>query len=173
MSKIKGENLSKSYPQAGKAAYAVLVKQHYRSVFAICFGVLGNVHDAEDIAQEAMLKGFQNIGKLNKDEKYEAWIMRIAKNLCIDFLRRRKRTKEIVAEQKSEPKTQAQDNHDLQHAIRQLPQELRLPLTMYYFEQKNAKIIADKLEISHSGACQKIRDARKMLHEILTERLEK
>ena len=55
----------------------------------------------------------------------------------------------------------------------QYHQELRLPLTMYYFEQKNAKIIAEKLKISHSGACQRLRDARKMLHEILTEGVKK
>jgi DNA-directed RNA polymerase specialized sigma subunit len=41
---------------------------------------------------------------------------------------------------------------------------------MYYFDGKNAKTIAEKLDISHSGACQKIREARKQLHELLTER---
>ena len=162
-----------SYRQAGIAAYTILVKQHYRSIFALCLGMLGNIHDAEDLAQEAMLKGFQNIHKLDKNEQFEAWIMRIAKNLCIDFLRRRKKANEIVSRQKTESNTITNENHDLQNAIKQLPQELRLPLTMYYFEQKNAKVIAGKLEISHSSACQRIRDARKMLHEILTERKEK
>ncbi|MCP4257618.1 MAG: hypothetical protein GY774_08860 [Planctomycetes bacterium] len=51
-----------------------------------------------------------------------------------------------------------------------MPQELRLPLTMYYFDGKNAKTIAEKLKISHSGACQRIRAARKQLHELLSER---
>jgi len=41
---------------------------------------------------------------------------------------------------------------------------------MFYFNGKNAKTIADKLNISHSGACQKIREARRQLHELLTER---
>ena len=99
--------------------------------------------------------------------------MRIAKNLCIDFLRRKKKANEIVSKQKEESNNVTSENHDLQNAIKQLPQELRLPLTMYYFEQKNAKVIAGKLEISHSNTCQRIRQARKMLHEILTERVEK
>jgi RNA polymerase sigma-70 factor, ECF subfamily len=165
--------LVSAYNQAGIAAYAVLVKQHYRGVFALCLGMLGNIHDAEDMAQEAMLRGFQNIEKLDKNERFDAWIIKIAKNLCIDFIRRRKKGNEIVSEQIMATITSTSENHDLQHAIKQLPQELRLPLTMYYFEQKNAKVIAEKLEISHSGACQKIREARKMLHEILTERVEK
>ena len=165
--------MNSAYKQTSIAAYGILVKEHYRSVFALCLGMLGNVHDAEDMVQEAILKGFQNINKLDKNELFGAWIMRIAKNLCIDFLRRRKKTIEIVVEKQAESETIKNENHDLQHAIQKLPQELRLPLTMYYFEQKNAKVIADKLEISHSNACQKIRQARKMLHEILTERVEK
>lgn len=167
------KNLFGDCRRGDKSAYAVLVKRYYRSVFAVCLGMLGNIHDAEDMAQEAMLNGLSKIKNLDSSDKFEAWILRIAKNLCIDFLRRRKRTSEIVAEQITQATTAANENHVLQQAVRQLPQELRLPLTMYYFEQKNAKIIAEKLEISHSGACRRIRDARKMLHEILTERLGK
>lgn len=168
MNETSNENLVRNCRQGDRAAYATLVRKHYRSVFALCLGVLGNIHDAEDMAQEAMLKGFQKIKNLSSSEKFEVWILRIARNLCIDFLRRRKRTREIIAEQMTEATPASNENHVLQQAIKRLPQELRLPLTMYYFEQKNAKIIAAKLEISHSGACQRIRDARKMLHEILT-----
>lgn len=150
-----------------KTAYAVLVKRHYRHVFAMCLGVLGNVDDAEDIVQEAMLKGLLKIKKLDKAKQFESWILQIARNLCIDFLRRRKCTKAIGIEQ---PAQRIGKNHDLQQAIRQLPQELRVPLTMYYFDGKNAKTIAEKLDISYSGACQRVRAARKRLHELLTER---
>jgi RNA polymerase sigma-70 factor (ECF subfamily) len=167
------ENMILNCRQGDKAAYTMLVKKHYRSVFAVCLGILGNINDAEDMAQEAMLKGFQKIQNLGSGDKYEAWIMRIARNLCIDFLRRKKRTKEIITEKMMEPKAGTNENHNLQQAVRRLPQELRVPLTMFYFEQKNAKNIARKFDISHSGACQRIREARKMLHEILTERVEK
>ena len=164
------ENVVQACRQGDMAAYALLVKRHYRHVFAVCLGVLGNVHDAEDVAQEAMLKGMLKIQKLNKDERFESWILQIAKNLCIDFLRRRKRVMPLAGEQPMQAGQTTKENHDLEHAIRRLPQELRLPLTMYYFDGKNAKTIAAKLNISHSGACQKIRTARKQLHELLTER---
>jgi len=153
-----------------KAAYAVLVNRHYRHVFALCLGVLGNVHDAEDIAQDAMLKGLEKIKKLGRGEQFEAWILQIAKNLCIDFLRRRRRIKPPGSEQPMQAGQRSQENHELEQAIRQLPKELRIPLVMYYFGKKNAKIIAEKLNISHSGACQRIRTARKELHKFLTER---
>ena len=164
------ENVVRACQRDDKAAYAVLVKRHYRHVFAMCLGVLGNVHDAEDIAQEAMLKGLLKIKKLDKAEQFEVWILKIARNLCVDFLRRNKRIKRIGVKQPTQSGHRTSKNENLQQAIRRLPQELRVPLTMYYFDGKNAKTIAEKLDISHSGACQRIRLARKQLHELLTER---
>jgi len=164
------ESLVRACQRDDKTAYAVLVKRHYRHVFAMCLGMLGNVDDAEDIAQEAMLKGLLKINKLDKAEQFESWILQIARNISIDFLRRRKRTKVFGIKQQIQPAQRTGENHDLQQAIRRLPQELRVPLTMFYFDGKNAKTISRKLNISHSGACQKIRAARRQLHKLLTER---
>jgi DNA-directed RNA polymerase specialized sigma24 family protein len=57
----------------------------------------------------------------------------------------------------------------LEQAIRRLPLELRLPLTLYYFEEENAATIAKKLNISHSLVCQRLRAARNELHALLTQ----
>ncbi len=165
------ENSVRTLRQGDKAAYADLIKTHYRSVFALSLGMLCNVQDAEDATQEAILRGLQNINKLPFDVNIEAWLLQIAKNFCIDILRRKSKIKAIVVEPSDGSKVVSNENHNLQRALGRLPQELRLPLIMYYFQQKNAKNIAEKLNISHSGACKRIRDARKMLHEILTERV--
>jgi RNA polymerase sigma-70 factor (ECF subfamily) len=157
--------------QGDKSAYAVLVERHYRHVFAMCFGMLANVHDAEDIAQDAMLKGLSKIAELRQGIQFGRWILRIAINLCVDLIRSRKRIKRVDAEYSAIAQQAMNENHDLHHAIERLPKELRVPLVMYYFENKNAKAIAERLNISHSGACQKIRSARQQLHELLTGRL--
>jgi len=156
--------------QGDKNAYAVLVQRHYRHVFAMCFGMLANVHDAEDIAQDAILKGLSKIAELREGIQFGHWILRIAGNLCIDLIRRRKRIKHLCAEYPAIAQQAINENHDLHGAIKKLPKELRVPLVMYYFENKNAKAIAERLNISHSGACQKIRSARQQLHELLTGR---
>ena len=153
-----------------KAAYAVLVERHYKGVFGLCLGILGNVHDAEDVTQDAMLKVLSKIKKLKRADQFEGWILQIARNLCIDFLRRQKRIRAFGVKKTKPSGRQTNDHDDLQQAIRRLPRELRVPLTMFYFDGKKAKTIASKLNISHSGACQKIREARRQLHELLTER---
>ncbi len=70
------------------SAYAELVEAYSGHVFGICLGMLSNSHDDEDIAQQALLKGFTDINHLQNSEQFGVWIRRIAKNLCIDFIRR-------------------------------------------------------------------------------------
>ena len=153
-----------------KAAYAILAGKHYRHVFALCLGMVANAHDAEDVAQETMLKGLVSLRRLAKPQQFESWILRIARNLCIDLLRRRKRTKVLPVEAEPVAQPAAPEDHDLEAAIRRLPLELRLPLTLFYFEGKDAGSIASKLDISPSLAYERLRAARKELHELLIEK---
>jgi len=153
-----------------KAAYERLVREHYGHVFAVCYGVLLNVHDAEDAAQETMLKGLTKIATLMNPEQFRPWILRVARNLCIDVLRRQKRRKPPAKPVSTPAEPRLHTQPDLEQAIRRLPSELRVPLLMYYFDGRSAKAIADNLNISYSGACQKLRLARRQLHELLSER---
>ncbi len=164
------ENMVRACQQGDTSAYAGLVQRHYRHVFALSLGLLANVHDAEDIAQDALLKGLQSIGRLAQPEQFESWILRIAKNLCVDLLRRRKRIKVHAAEPEAAQPPDSAAGHDLEQALRRLPQELRLPLTLFYFEHKDAGSIAQQLDISPSLTYDRLRAARQELHKLLTER---
>ncbi len=81
-----------------RSAYAGLVRRHYNHVFLVCLGVLGNVHDAEDVAQEAMLKGFERIRQLRAGAQFGGWVVAIARNLSINQLRKRKTAEKAVSE---------------------------------------------------------------------------
>jgi len=70
--------------------YTELVRDHSARIFAICFSMLSNRDDAEDITQLAFLKGFTDIKQLRDINKFSAWITQIAKHMCLDFLRRKK-----------------------------------------------------------------------------------
>jgi RNA polymerase sigma-70 factor (ECF subfamily) len=157
-------------PDADKAAYATLVGTHYRRVFGVCFGMLSNVHDAEDVAQETLLKGFLSLRRLAKPERFEPWILRIAKNLCVDLLRRRKRARNLPVEPEPTVGADTHENHDLEWAMARLPQELRLPLVLFYFEHRDAGSIAGTLGISQSLVYERLRAARESLHKLLIER---
>jgi len=152
-----------------KDAYAELVRRYYKLVFAVCFGILANAADAEDAAQDAMLAGYLKIGSLHSNERYEQWIIQIAKNLCIDMVRRKRHVKLILAQNIGQIAVKPQENHqDLEAGIKRLPLELRMPLIMYYFNGKNLVSIAERFKISHTQVSKRINEARKQLFKWLT-----
>jgi len=151
-----------------RSAYADLVRRHYNHVFLVCLGVLSNVHDAEDVAQDATIKGFERIRQLRDGSQFGAWVGKIARNLSINVLRKRQAVERTVGDKNHAERPRAESAHEGLHgAIAQLPCDLRLPLVMYYFDGRSVKTVARKLDISTSGVYLKLRTAIKELHEIL------
>ena len=169
MNRCSDENLVAVSCAGDRKAYTALVKKYYRYVFLVCMGMLGNVHDAEDIAQDAMLKGFIEINKLRDGSQFGSWITRIAKNMCINLTRREKHSRKAVEEKAKQPDEHKTQNYRLSRAIKTLPKEIRLPLLMYYFDGQSVKNVAEKLNISKAGVYVKLRTATKQLHEILIQ----
>ncbi len=152
---------------AGEAAYEAFFRNHYRQVFAVCLGMLNNVHDAEDAAQETMLRGLVK-GPESDAEGFRCWIVRVARNLCVDVLRKRKRLQPPATERVVQARSDVNARYDLEQALRRLPMELRVPLLMYYFDGRNATSIAERLNVSTATACQRLRMARRQLHDLMT-----
>jgi len=135
----------------------------------VCLGTLGNAHDAEDIAQDAMLKGFEQIRKLRDGAQFGRWVAKISKNLCLNLVRRRRYAKKAMEETAAQPYQNLTENDNLRQAIEKLSQEFRLPLVMYYFDGMGVKTVAKRLNMSTSGVYLKLRTAIKQLHELLLE----
>jgi len=149
------------------SAYMGLVKAYCGHVFAICLGMLGHREDAEDIAQQALLKGFADIRQLRNGGQFEAWIGRIAKNLCIDFIRREKRRRNAFAKRIEAHASGSGEYAELESALANLPKEYRLALVLYYFDGRGTKNIAETLEISEAAVHARMSRARKKLRKLL------
>ncbi len=153
-----------------KDAYGKLVQRYYKQLFLVCLGIVGNVQDAEDLAQESILKGFLEISKLRNNAQFGPWIIRIARNLSINFVRREQRGREILNRNMVSSVQVHKPNDNLRQAIEKLPMEIRLPLVMYYFDGRNVQKVADNLEISSSAVYTKLRIGLKQLHRLLNEK---
>ncbi|HNS22876.1 MAG TPA: sigma-70 family RNA polymerase sigma factor [Sedimentisphaerales bacterium] len=154
-----------------RTAYAGLVRRHYDHVFVVCLGVLGSIHDAEDVAQDAMLKGFEQIRQLRDGAQFASWVVAIGRNLSINQLRKRKvADKTFHGERPTEQVAPGSGHEDLERAVARLPQDLRAPLVMYYFDGQDVKTVAQRLEVSPSGVYLKLRTAVRRLHKMLTVR---
>lgn len=169
MSDRSDENLVVACLTGDRSAYGLLVKRHYKLVFLTCLGILGNAHDAEDIAQETMLKGYMKLKTLQNGSQFGPWLTRIAKNLCINLIRKTKHAKRFAAEKIVTANQRVNKYDNLQKAIEKLPQEIRAPLVMYYFDGRSIKTVADRLEMSSSSVYLRLRAAITELHSLLAK----
>src|SRR5699024_5046761 len=71
-------------------AYEEIVLLFQDRIYQHCFRLVGNVHEAEDLAQEAFIRAYVNIHSFDTKRKFSTWIYRIATNVSIDRLRKRK-----------------------------------------------------------------------------------
>ena len=76
--------------QGDELAWEVLVRQHQGRICAIAYGYLGDQDEAFDLAQEIFVRIYQRLHTCEDAEKFQAWMTRIARNACIDHLRRLK-----------------------------------------------------------------------------------
>jgi RNA polymerase sigma-70 factor (ECF subfamily) len=74
-------------------AYDALVSHYLRRVVSTAWNIVRNAHDAEDIAQEAFVRAYQNIGRFRVGEPFGPWVNRIATNLALDLFKHRKRVR--------------------------------------------------------------------------------
>jgi RNA polymerase sigma-70 factor (ECF subfamily) len=150
-----------------KSAYARLVKAYSARVFALSLGILGNSHDAEDTAQQALLKAFTDIDQLRDGERFGSWLCKITRNLCIDLVRKRRRSSEMPLRRAPTEKGRADGLAELKTALAKLPEEQRLALVLYYFDGRTAGNIAETLDISEMAVHTRLSRARKKLRALL------
>lgn len=106
-------------------AYRVLVERHSHNVFRLAYRMTGNRHDAEEVVQEAFLRGYQKLGQFAARSNFGTWVYRIAANYAIDRLRQRQKEDS----RRQAPTAQDQDgmeNDPLNHVPDRAPTPERL-----------------------------------------------
>jgi RNA polymerase sigma-70 factor (ECF subfamily) len=71
-------------------AYRVLVDRHSRNIYQLAYRMMGNPQDAEEVVQEAFLRGYLKLKQFAGNANFGTWVYRIAANHAIDLLRQRK-----------------------------------------------------------------------------------
>jgi RNA polymerase sigma-70 factor (ECF subfamily) len=108
---------------------------YQEDVFRVCLGFSRNPWDAEDLSQEVYLKAFQKIGSVREPEALRAWLLRIARNTCLDHQKKgrlfrlfRRNVDPVDAREASNQHEDVQTRErlaKLKEAVRRLPDKLR------------------------------------------------
>jgi len=184
---IPDVDLVANYLAGDRNAGADLIQRHASAVYAACLGLLADPDQAQDAAQETLLKGMKKLGTLQDGSLFRSWIVSIAYNLCRDSRRQVKRRKELLdqhldlrmantdhSRQVTIPglgtggsPQKVTEEPDLSLALARLPEKFRIPLLLYYFDGLNTALVAEALEISQTGAATRLCRARRALRAIL------
>ncbi|HTH52998.1 MAG TPA: sigma-70 family RNA polymerase sigma factor [Edaphobacter sp.] len=73
-----------------KEAYGALVARHSQNVFRVAFRITGDEADADEVVQEAFLRGYQRLSSFESRSEFGTWIYRIAVNCALNMISKRK-----------------------------------------------------------------------------------
>jgi RNA polymerase sigma-70 factor, ECF subfamily len=163
-----------------------LVRPYERRVYAAAFAILRNQQDAEDAAQEAMLKAFANIGKFRAEARFSTWLIQITVN---EALMRRRRERAVTMEGIDDRREEDSDyaprdfadwreipsealerkeiRERLAQALATLDRKYREVFVLRDMEQLNIQETAEALGISVAAVKTRLLRARLMLRDLL------
>jgi len=156
-------------PPAGTAeARDRFVNENLRRIFLQIYRLVGNVHDAQDLTQEAFIKALQRQDQLKDEQKAAHWLSRIATNTALDFLRRHGRVRftEINEAPQSHMETpelsvlRLEQRDWLADGMERLTPRERAALVLRDVEELSADEVARRLDCSKATVRSHIANAR-------------
>ena len=174
--------------QAGNTdAFEPLVTAYEKTLYNLCYKMLGNREDAEDAVQEAFIKIFRALNDYRGDSRFSTWIYRIAVNTCNDMLRRKNRVQVIslYEQQEDGEETELQipeegntpeellerklTRESVDQGLQALPEEQRTILLLREIQGLSYEEIAEIQHLDGGTVRSRIHRARKKLCRWLQE----
>jgi RNA polymerase sigma-70 factor, ECF subfamily len=158
-------------------AFRGLVDRHLPTVLAIARRMLRDDAEAEDVAQETMLRLWRNAAGLELGPHgVRPWLRRVASNLCIDRVRARRNTS-VVEDVPEESVPASQVRHVAERelgarvdaALKALPERQRLAITLFHYEGMSQVEVGEVLGVSDEAVESLLARARRTLKVALKE----
>lgn len=164
-----------------RQAFGVLIDLYQHKVYQICLRMVGNHQEAEDLAQETFLRAYLNIDSYETDKKFSSWLYRIATNVSIDRLRKRKPDAyldaevtgtqgltlyHLLADNNERPEDQLltlEVQENVQKQIARLPPKYRSAIVLKYMEDLSLQEVSEVLDIPVSTVKTRLYRAREIL----------
>jgi RNA polymerase sigma-70 factor (ECF subfamily) len=183
---ITDQELIHQYLNGNEPCLEMLITRHKRKVFTSISLIVHDRYIAEDLFQETFIKVVKTFrsGKYNEEGKFLPWVMRIARNLAIDYFRKTKRMPTITStdgedifrtinvqeDNREEKIIRNQRDHVVRELIRLLPLEQREVLILRHYAELSFKEIADLTEVSINTALGRMRYALQNMRKLITEK---
>jgi RNA polymerase sigma-70 factor (ECF subfamily) len=175
--------LAKLAAKGDRSAFEQLVDLYKDKIYYLAYRMLGNRHEAEDIIQETFLRVYMNFDRFDQNQKFSTWIYRIATNLCIDRLRKRKASYSLDAEinegdgldgydrlisEEDSPEKQlmiSETQTQIRNAIDKLPEKYKSVVILRYLHDLSLQEISDVLDMPITTIKTRIHRGREFLRK--------
>ncbi|OYD15664.1 hypothetical protein CH330_04985 [candidate division WOR-3 bacterium JGI_Cruoil_03_51_56] len=164
-------------------AFDELMRRYAGSIYRLVYSLARNHMDADDLSQETFIRAYRAIGRYDEQYRFYTWLHRIAVNLCINHLKRKRRVRlvplpgsEIGGEWQdiADPKSGAEVSElqrDLDRALCKLPVDQRAVIVLRVKEEMSYSEISDVLKIPVGTVMSRLSRARSRLRRLLKEYL--
>jgi RNA polymerase sigma-70 factor, ECF subfamily len=169
--------------QGNTEAFTVLVDKYKQPILNLAYRMLHDAAEAEDLAQAVFVQVFKSAGRYEVSSKFSTWLFTIARNLCLNEIRRRSRhpVDSIDVphpEQEDQPLHQFEDTRTasaperllhgelerlIEEAVAELPENQRLALLLCRQDELSYEEIAEVLDCSLSATKSLIHRGRETL----------
>ena len=155
-------------------AFGELVTRHQTSVFNVCYRMLHERAEAEDMTQETFLRVHDRLDMFDSERHFGPWIRRVAVNVCLNHLEAPRPVAELDDErdadksQSPESQTEARERSEqIRRALVALPAHYRAAIELRHYQELSYDEIAAELNIPLSDVKSHLFRARKLLAEKL------
>lgn len=181
-------SLVKQILQSGnRAAYSQLMDEYFEKVYSRMLKMTNQPGDAEDLTMEAFNKAFSKLGQYTPDFAFSTWLYRIAKNNCIDHLRRNKKDNDTMVNQQEAgvgiaahelanqlPSPEQlmitrQETRLLREIVDTLHPKYKDIIKLHYFKELSCEEIALKLDLPEGTVKVRLFRARELLYNIMSK----
>ncbi|MGC1273044.1 MAG: RNA polymerase sigma factor [Planctomycetaceae bacterium] len=161
--------------EARQEEVAALVDAHYANLYRYAYRLSGGAADAEDLTQQAFLTAQEKLDQLRTAENAKAWLFAIVRNTYLKTRRGRRASGTIPLQNIAELALLPDDPPDLTgeeigQLLAELPDDFRLPLILFYFEDMSYRDIATALELPIGTVMSRLSRGKSHLRQRLTER---
>lgn len=169
--------LIKAAQSGDRDALITLLREIENHVYRTAFYILGNEQDAQDAAQEALVRIYTKIQSYEEKALFKTWVQRIVTNICIDKFRKQKATVSIEEHNMMfSTNSNVEDEiissyvaKDIQEAIEKLPERHRTVIVLRYLQDFSYNEIADSLDLPLNTVKSYLFRARQQLQTLLQD----
>ena len=183
--RLDDEALVRAAQRGNTVAFEELVVRHRDKIYARAFSMVRNEDQAQDLSQEAWVKGWQRLKQFQGEASFVTWMTRIVINLCLDHLRKQKRQRAesiemldeelggverqmpIITVNPTEGLERAELRERIDRALGQLSEAHRTVLILHEFEDLEYKEIAKRMKCSIGTVMSRLFYARRKMAVLL------